>query len=91
MLITAGYLSYGSNYNNQAMGTTSKPEENPNIASLGDAELVNTNITEENKNKETTTPVPEQEKPTTSPEQPQTKAQENRTKTRKTSKCKPNK
>ena len=53
MLITAGYLSYGSGNNNQTMRASSKPEENPNIASIGDAELVNTNVTEENKeNKE---------------------------------------
>lgn len=51
MLITAGYLSYGTNYNNQTMGTTAKPDESTdiNLAALGDAELVNTNVTEENK------------------------------------------
>lgn len=51
MLITAGYLSYGSNYNNQTMDMSAKPDEGEgvNLAALGDAALVNTNVTEENK------------------------------------------
>jgi len=51
MLITAGYLSYGSNYNNQTMDMSAKPDEGAgiNLAALGDAALVNTNVTEENK------------------------------------------
>ncbi len=51
MLITAGYLSYGSSYNNQTMDMSAKPDEGTgiNLAALGDAALVNTNVTEENK------------------------------------------
>lgn len=69
MLITAGYLSYGSGNNNQTMRASSKPEENPNIASIGDAELVNTNVTEENKEKEEQAQTPKNITPSPSTSQ----------------------
>ena len=51
MLITAGYLNYNSNYTGQSMDASTKIEENSStdLAALGDAELVNTNVVEENK------------------------------------------
>ena len=51
MLITAGYLNYGTNYNSKAgmeASTGLEEQENVNLAALGDAELVNANNTEEN-------------------------------------------
>lgn len=52
MLITAGYLSYGTNYNNNLNVGVSATEvgENAdvNLAALGDAELVNTNVSDQN-------------------------------------------
>lgn len=49
MLITAGYLNYDTTYNkNASEETVAHPEENIDLASLGDAELVNSNVTEEN-------------------------------------------
>lgn len=49
MLITAGYLNYGTTYDNEAMDTSTSLEENINLASLGDAELVNSDVIEESK------------------------------------------
>lgn len=50
MLITAGYLNYDTNYasKEESIGTSVKPEENVNLADLGDAELVSTDIAGEN-------------------------------------------
>lgn len=49
MLITAGYLNYDSTYNGKlAMDASSELNQSINIAALGDAELVNVNLTEEN-------------------------------------------
>ena len=61
MLITAGYLNYDSNYNNNiAMDTSTELEESVNLAALGDAELVNTNVTEENKEEQANTTLQEE-------------------------------
>ncbi len=50
MLITAGYLNYETiNAGNESMDTVSNLDENAEVADLGDAELVNANIKEENK------------------------------------------
>lgn len=51
MLITAGYLNYNSSYTGQSMDASTKIDENSStdLAALGDAELVNTNVVEENK------------------------------------------
>ena len=51
MLITAGYLNYNTSYTGQSMDASTKIEENSNtdLAALGDAELVNTNVVEENR------------------------------------------
>ena len=67
MLITAGYLSYGTNYNNNLNVGVSATEvgENAdvNLAALGDAELVNTNVSDQNndQNKEQTSEENNQE------------------------------
>lgn len=54
MLITAGYLNYNTGYTGQSMDASTKIDENASsdLAALGDAELVNTNIVEENKGEE---------------------------------------
>lgn len=52
MLITAGYLNYDSSISSKAQETSVNPEESVDLASIGDAELVNTNPTEENKTDE---------------------------------------
>lgn len=53
MLITAGYLNYDTNYGKQlGKETSSELDKSINLAALGDAELVSTNITEENKEQE---------------------------------------
>lgn len=59
MLITAGYLNYQTGQNGEAIesGTTLENNENVNLASLGDAKLVNANIVEEKKEE----PKPEEE------------------------------
>lgn len=66
MLITAGYLNYNTNYGSkdESMDTSVKPEENVNLAELGDAELVSTNITEEQEvqKPEATVEIPEDQK-----------------------------
>lgn len=49
MLITAGYLNYDTNYNNQNLSAGANLEESVNLGALGDAELVNTDVVEENK------------------------------------------
>lgn len=50
MLITAGYLNYQTNYpEEEAKTANAELKESINIASLGDAELVNTDVTEEKK------------------------------------------
>ncbi len=50
MLITAGYLNYETiNAGNESMDTVSNLDENAEVADLGDAELVNANIKEKNK------------------------------------------
>ena len=51
MLITAGYLNYNTSYTGQSLDASTKIEENSNtdLAALGDAELVNTNVVEENR------------------------------------------
>ncbi len=48
MLITAGYLNYGTVYNQKAEETGSNIEDSINLAQIGDAELVNSNIVDEN-------------------------------------------
>lgn len=53
MLITAGYLNYDTNYGKQlGKEASSEIDESINLGALGDAELVSTNITEENKEQE---------------------------------------
>lgn len=53
MLITAGYLNYDSTYNGKlAKDTSAQPDKSMDLAALGDAELVNTNVTEENQKEE---------------------------------------
>lgn len=53
MLITAGYLNYDNSYNkNNSEEASTETGESMNLASLGDAELVNTDITEEKSNTE---------------------------------------
>lgn len=70
MLITAGYLNYGTNYNKgEGVDASAQLQESVNLASLGDAELVNTNVvseenTEEKKETETNTKVNENEQKT---------------------------
>ncbi len=55
MLITAGYLNYDTNYEKQlGKETSSELDKSINLAALGDAELVSTNVTEENKEQENT-------------------------------------
>ncbi|MDE5830322.1 MAG: SpoIIIAH-like family protein [Clostridia bacterium] len=50
MLITAGYLNYDTNYNKQiGKEVSSGLDESINLAALGDAELVSTNVADENK------------------------------------------
>ncbi len=49
MLITAGYLNYGIGYNSKSMDTSTELENNVDLASLGDAELVNANTLVDNK------------------------------------------
>ncbi len=62
MLITAGYLNYGSMYNKEIAEDTSTDLDSAiSLAELGDAELVNTNITEENKDEDKITDKNEQE------------------------------
>ncbi len=48
MLITAGYLNYTATYGVEAEEVSSEVEDNIDLASIGDAELVNANVTEEN-------------------------------------------
>lgn len=49
MLITAGYLNYDTTYNGKmAMDASSELNQSLDLAALGDAELVNANLTEEN-------------------------------------------
>lgn len=48
MLITAGYLNYSSTYLGNAEETSSEVENSLDLASIGDAELVNANTVEEN-------------------------------------------
>lgn len=48
MLITAGYLNYGTVYNKEVAKDTGASLDNTiDLAELGDAELVNTNVTQE--------------------------------------------
>lgn len=50
MLITAGYLNYDTNYNKQiGKETSTSLDKSISLAALGDAELVSTNVTDENK------------------------------------------
>ncbi|MCI8621882.1 MAG: SpoIIIAH-like family protein [Clostridia bacterium] len=49
MLITAGYLSYGSNLNVETTSRLDGSQTGINVADIGDAELVNANLTEEEK------------------------------------------
>lgn len=49
MLITAGYLNYDTNSNNKNITAGANLEESVNLGALGDAELVNTDVTEEDK------------------------------------------
>ena len=62
MLITAGYLNYGTVYNKELAKDTGTSLDNTiDLAELGDAELVNTNVTEENKdNSESTNETKEE-------------------------------
>ncbi|MCI9365675.1 MAG: SpoIIIAH-like family protein [Clostridia bacterium] len=46
MLITAGYLNYDSSINGKTEEVSTPPEESVDIASIGDAELVNANVVE---------------------------------------------
>jgi len=53
MLITAGYLNYDTTYNKgNSQEASTNIEENIGLAALGDAELVNTDVTENVENKE---------------------------------------
>ena len=48
MLITAGYLNYDTNNNkSQNLGASSELQETLNLASIGDAELVNSDVIDE--------------------------------------------
>ena len=62
MLITAGYLNYGTVYNKELAKDTGTSLDNTiDLAELGDAELVNTNVIEENKdNSESTNETKEE-------------------------------
>ena len=62
MLITAGYLNYGTVYNKElAKDTGANLDNTIDLAELGDAELVNTNVIEENKdNSESTNETKEE-------------------------------
>ena len=44
MLITAGYLNYTSNFNGDTSLASTDAQNNVNLASIGDAELVNANV-----------------------------------------------
>lgn len=54
MLITAGYLNYGTTYND-SLDASTRIEDGVNLAALGDAELVNTDVVEEEKKEEAPT------------------------------------
>lgn len=64
MLITAGYLSYDTNtQNGQGIEASTGLNETLDLASLGDAELVNTEVTEENKEEVEEEPKQEEKAP----------------------------
>ncbi len=48
MLITAGYLNYDASQSHNANTVGVNPDESTHLASIGDAELVNANVTNEN-------------------------------------------
>lgn len=50
MLVTAGYLNYSTSNPDSSMQVSTDPEELAGVGNLGDAQLVNSNITGENKN-----------------------------------------
>lgn len=69
MLITAGYLNYTSNYGVSSEASTNV-QNNVDVADIGDAKLVNTNIVEETKTENTIAPeTPKKEPVTTSKEE----------------------
>lgn len=62
MLITAGYLNYDSLNNEKASEASVTPEGSTNLASIGDAELVNANAVENTTNTNTQTNEIQEEK-----------------------------
>lgn len=48
MLVTAGYLNYSTTNPDSSIQVTTDPEELAGVSNLGDAQLVNSNITNEN-------------------------------------------
>ena len=79
MLVTAGYLNYTTNHPDSSLLVSTDPEELAGISNLGDAQLVNGNLSHENQS-DSNNQKADQTTNSTNKEATQNKGEENQTK-----------